>query len=63
MLKQCLDIEEMNRRLNIATAKAYEQYAESGYAPMVMKGQGNCLMYENGMRRMPGDIDLWLRNV
>lgn len=63
LLKQCLDIEGMNRRLNIATAKAYEQYAESGYAPMVMKGQGNCLMYENGMRRMPGDIDLWLRKT
>lgn len=62
LLKQCMAIEEMNKRLNIATAKAYLHYAEEGFDPMVMKGQGNCIMYENGMRRMPGDIDLWLRN-
>lgn len=59
-LKQCLMIEKMNKILNLATVKAYESYADKGYNPMVMKGQGNCLMYENGMRRMPGDIDLWI---
>lgn len=63
LLKQCLMIEEMNRKLNIATVKAFGYYAEKGYSTMVIKGQGNCLMYENGMRRMPGDIDLWVSPV
>ncbi len=49
-----------NTRLFERTTKAAEWFAENGFRNVILKGQGNALMYPDPMLRTPGDIDIWL---
>ena len=41
--------------------EADRTYGHDGLLTCILKGQGNCLNYPEGLRtrRMPGDIDVW----
>ena len=56
-----LQIEKRNALLNEQCRKLTEQYGHDGLATCILKGQGNCLNYPEGLRnrRQCGDIDLW----
>ena len=56
-----LQIEKRNALLNEQCKKLTEQYEHDGLSTCILKGQGNCLNYPEGLRarRMPGDIDVW----
>lgn len=56
-----LQIEKKNALLNEQCKKLTEQYEHDGLSTCILKGQGNCLNYPEGLRtrRMPGDIDVW----
>ncbi len=56
-------IEQRNRQLDSACAEVTERLGKDGFATCVLKGQGNVAIYPEhlGMRRQPGDIDVWVR--
>jgi len=56
-----LQIENQNRLLNGRCVKLKEMFAEAGFSTLILKGQGNALMYPNPLRRQSGDIDIWVR--
>ena len=60
-LALALQIERRNALLNEQCKKLTEQYEHDGLSTCILKGQGNCLNYPEGLRtrRMPGDIDVW----
>ena len=49
-----------NRRLNRDAVWLTERFARAGFRSVVLKGQGNALLYPNPLRRQTGDIDIWL---
>jgi len=53
-------IEMQNRLMNRKCMEVVREYQEAGFDCMVLKGQGNALMYPNPLMRMSGDIDIWL---
>lgn len=53
-------IAAQNRKLNAETAWTYKKWKKVGYESMILKGQGNALLYPNPLRRTAGDIDIWL---
>lgn len=53
-------IENRNRLLNQRCIELQEMFAEEGFATILLKGQGNALMYPNPLLRQPGDIDIWV---
>ncbi len=53
-------IEVTNRRLNHVAVKVCEKFRSEGMSGVVLKGQGNAVLYPRPLHRMPGDIDLWL---
>ena len=55
-------IECQNRLLNQKCVKVVEEYRGAGFECMVLKGQGNAVMYPNPLLRNPGDIDLLITN-
>ena len=52
-------IENQNRILNEKCVEVVNEYQEAGYGCMVLKGQGNAVMYPSPLLRMSGDIDIW----
>ena len=54
-------IKGMNQELNEMTVKIVEQFSRDGFDCCILKGQGNALMYPIPLRRMPGDIDIWMK--
>ena len=56
-----LQIETRNALLNEQCRQLTERYKHDGFSTCILKGQGNCLNYPEGLRtrRMPGDIDVW----
>lgn len=50
-------LENRNRRMNEALAELYALFRASGLEPVLQKGQGASLWYENPLRRCSGDID------
>ena len=52
--------EAHNRNLNRLAAKVCAKFADEGMDSVVLKGQGNALLYPNPLHRTPGDIDLWV---
>ena len=56
-----LQIEKRNALLNEQCKKLAKRYEHDGLSSCILKGQGNCLNYPEGLRtrRMPGDIDVW----
>ncbi len=56
-----LQIEKRNALLNEQCSQLARKYEHDGLSTCILKGQGNCLNYPEGLRtrRMPGDIDVW----
>lgn len=49
-----------NKRLNHDTVWLSRRWEKLGYRNVILKGQGNALLYPDPMLRVPGDIDIWL---
>ena len=49
-----------NKRLNHDTIWVSQRWEKLGYRNVILKGQGNALLYPDPMLRVPGDIDIWL---
>ena len=49
-----------NKRLNHDTVWVSRRWEKLGYRNVILKGQGNALLYPDPMLRLPGDIDIWL---
>lgn len=49
-----------NKRVNHDTLWVAQRWEKLGYRNVILKGQGNALLYPNPMLRTPGDIDIWL---
>lgn len=54
-------IEERNRIVNQRTSALCEHLHKEGYNVCVLKGQAVATYYPNPLRRMSGDIDVWVR--
>ena len=53
-------LEKANVRLNDAAIQISEWFRKKGFGTCILKGQGNALLYPNGLHRTPGDIDIWV---
>ena len=53
-------LEKANVRLNDAAIQVSEWFRKKGFRTCILKGQGNALLYSNGLHRTPGDIDIWV---
>ena len=59
-MMQCQMLEKVNVRLNDAAIQVSEWFRKKGFRTCILKGQGNALLYPNGLHRTPGDIDIWV---
>ena len=59
-MMQCQMQEKANVRLNDAAIQVSEWFRKKGFRTCILKGQGNALLYSNGLHRTPGDIDIWV---
>ena len=59
-MAQCQMLEKANVRLNDAAIQVSEWFRKKGFRTCILKGQGNVLLYPNGLHRTPGDIDIWV---
>lgn len=50
-----------NRHINNKCLEIVKQFNEAGFQCVVLKGQGNALMYPNPLSRCSGDIDLLVK--
>ena len=50
-----------NRHVNSKCIEIVKQFKGSGFQCVILKGQGNALMYPNPLSRCPGDIDLLIK--
>lgn len=62
-MAQCKMLEKANMRLNDAAILVSEWFRKKGFRTCILKGQGNALLYPNGLHRTPGDIDIWVEGV
>ncbi|MBO5135499.1 MAG: nucleotidyltransferase family protein [Bacteroidaceae bacterium] len=53
-------IKQYNRLLNEQTADVCDRFKQDNFQSVILKGQGNALLYPNPLLRQPGDIDIWL---
>ncbi|MCI7399605.1 MAG: nucleotidyltransferase family protein [Prevotella sp.] len=60
-MAMALQIEKKNSLLNEQCSQLSRKFEHDGLSTCILKGQGNCLNYPEGLRtrRMPGDIDVW----
>lgn len=56
-------IENQNRKLNRKCSEIFKEYEESSMEIMLIKGQGNALLYPRPLLRTPGDIDILVSNI
>ena len=49
-----------NKRFNHNAVWVSQRWEKLGYRNVILKGQGNALLYPDPMLRIPGDIDIWL---
>ena len=59
-MMRCQMLEKTNVRLNDAAIQVSEWFGKKGFRTCILKGQGNALLYPNGLHRTPGDIDIWV---
>ena len=59
-MAQCKMLEKANVRLNDAAIQVSEWFRKKGFRTYILKGQGNALLYPNGLHRTPGDVDIWV---
>lgn len=57
-MAQCKMLEKANVRVNDAAIQVSEWFRKKGFRTCILKGQGNALLYPNGLLRTPGDIDI-----
>lgn len=55
-------IELQNRKLNKKCVEVISEYEKDGYKSLLLKGQGNAMMYPSTLCRTPGDIDILITN-
>ena len=55
-------IENQNKALNRQCVKVVEELRAEGFECVVLKGQGNAVMYPRPLLRMSGDIDILVTN-
>lgn len=60
LMKICLTVEKINRKLNHKAVRVSDFFRSNGFNPVILKGQGVSTLYEKPEWRMPGDIDVWL---
>ena len=53
-------IKEKNKLLFDKSAEIHQQIKGLGFDNVILKGQGNALLYPNMWSRSPGDIDVWV---
>lgn len=53
-------IAAQNRQLDKDTVWASQKWQKVGYENIILKGQGNALLYPIPERRASGDVDIWL---
>ncbi len=53
-------VRNRNMVLNDRCGQVMEMLSADGFHPVILKGQGNALMYPNPLSRQCGDIDVWL---
>ena len=53
-------LEKANVWQNDAAIQVSEWFRKKGFRTCILKGQGNALLYPNGLHRTPGDIDIWV---
>lgn len=53
------DIENAGRNMNLAVISLFDEFSSVGIAPVLLKGQGVALFYEEPLFRESGDIDLY----
>ena len=53
-------LEKANIRLNDAAIQVSGWFRKKRFRTCILKGQGNALLYPNGLHRTPGDIDIWV---
>lgn len=58
---ESVKIARENKKLDSQVATVTRKLEHSGFACCLLKGQGNALMYPNPSSRIPGDIDMWVR--
>ena len=59
-MAECQMLEKANVRLNDAAIQVSEWFRKKGFRTCILKGQGNALLYPNGLHRTPGDVDIWV---
>lgn len=57
------NVENRNRRMNVATAKVAQHFLKDGFRNVILKGQGIATFYPQPLRRQSGDIDIWLEGT
>ena len=57
-----LQVEHQNKLLNKCCVEVVKEYQSAGFKCVILKGQGNALMYPNPLLRNCGDIDLLVTN-
>ncbi|MDM8145792.1 nucleotidyltransferase family protein [Bacteroides eggerthii] len=53
-------IRKKNQELNQLAIKVSQKFQKDGFKTVILKGQGNALLYPDPFVRTPGDIDIWL---
>ena len=53
-------LEKANVWQNDAAIQVSEWFRKKGFRTCILKGQGNALLYPNGLHRTLGDIDIWM---
>lgn len=56
-------IEQQNKLLNKKCLEVVKEYRDAGYDCVVLKGQGNAVLYPNPLLRTSGDIDLLIKDA
>lgn len=54
------NIKKKNQELNKLVPKVVQKFQKDGFRSVILKGQGNALLYPTPLLRTPGDIDIWL---
>ncbi|MCQ2253232.1 MAG: nucleotidyltransferase family protein [Bacteroidales bacterium] len=53
-------VRQRNALLNDRCGEVMQKFEADGFCPVILKGQGNALMYPDPAARQCGDIDVWL---
>ena len=59
LLKKVSDVEERNRRVNKSVAESFGWLLAQGLHPWLIKGQGVAQDYDDPLKRVSGDIDVF----